>query len=59
VNIEAADTKMIQSPDEYLINRVLAKNIIDEETGEIIAKANDEITEDLLAKLTSSRYYQS
>ena len=42
---------MIHSPDEYLIGRVLAKNIIDEETGEVLASSNDEVTEGLLAKL--------
>ncbi|MBZ0127144.1 MAG: DNA-directed RNA polymerase subunit beta, partial [Rhodocyclaceae bacterium] len=30
---------------------VLARNLADAETGELIAKANDEITEDLLAKM--------
>ena len=49
--LEAAKTQMIHSPDEYLIGRVLAKNIVDEETGEVLAHANDEISEDILAKL--------
>ena len=29
---------------DYFIGKVLAKDIIDTETGEIIAQANDEIT---------------
>ena len=41
----------IPVPDEYVIGRVLGKNIIDEETGEVIANCNEEITPDLLAKL--------
>jgi len=49
--LEAANTKMIHSPDEYLIGKVLAKNIVDEETGEVLASANDEITEGILATL--------
>ena len=38
-------------PEDYLLGRVLAKNIVDADTGEIIAKANDELTEELLEKL--------
>ncbi|MFX6760010.1 hypothetical protein ABTH30_24225, partial [Acinetobacter baumannii] len=34
-----------------LLGRVLAKNIVDPETGEVVASANDELTEELLAKL--------
>ena len=49
--LEAANTKSILAPDEYLIGRVLAKNIIDEETGEVLAHANDEVSDDILGKL--------
>ena len=35
-----------------LLGRVLAKNVVDAETGELIARANDEITEEVLAKLS-------
>jgi DNA-directed RNA polymerase subunit beta len=38
--------------DDFLIGRVLAKNVIDTDSGEIIANANDEITEALLKKLS-------
>ncbi len=37
--------------DEFLIGRVLAHNVIDTDSGELLASANDEITESLLAKL--------
>ncbi len=36
---------------DFLLGRVLAKNVINTETGEIIALANDELTESLLDKL--------
>jgi len=49
--LEAANTKSIYAPDDYLLGRVLAKNIIDEETGEVLAHANDEVSEDILGKL--------
>ena len=49
--IGAAGIKQIAVPDEFLVGRVVAKNIIDTATGEVVANANDEITETLLAKL--------
>ena len=36
---------------ESLIGKALAADLIDPETGEVLASANDEITEELLAKL--------
>jgi DNA-directed RNA polymerase subunit beta len=49
-----AGIKKIVVPDEFMIGRVVAHNIVSAETGEILANANDEITEDLLAKLAAS-----
>jgi DNA-directed RNA polymerase subunit beta len=49
--LEAAKTKTIVVPDDYLVGRVVARNIVDPDSGEILAYANDEITEDLLATL--------
>jgi DNA-directed RNA polymerase subunit beta len=49
--IEAAGITRISVPEDYLIGRALAKNIVDQDTGEIIAKANDELTEEILARL--------
>ncbi|CAM3683916.1 DNA-directed RNA polymerase subunit beta [Polynucleobacter brandtiae] len=49
--LEAAKTKNIIVPDDYLVGRVVARNTIDPDTGEILAYANDEITEELLATL--------
>ena len=50
-DMEAAGIKKIAVPDDYLLGRVLAHNVIDTETGEILGNANDEITETVLAKL--------
>ncbi len=50
-DIEAAGIKHISVPEDYLLGRVLATNIIDPETGEVVALANDELTEELLARL--------
>jgi DNA-directed RNA polymerase subunit beta len=49
--IEAAGIKHISVPEDYLLGRVLAKNIVDADTGEVIANANDELTEELMARL--------
>jgi len=49
--MEKANMDSIQVPREYLVGKVIAKDIIDEETGEIIAEANSEITIDLFEKL--------
>src|SRR5487761_2410835 len=50
-DMEAAGIKKIAVPDDFLLGRVLAHNVIDTETGEILGNANDEITETMLAKL--------
>ncbi|CCD39087.1 DNA-directed RNA polymerase beta subunit [Candidatus Paraburkholderia kirkii UZHbot1] len=54
-DLENAKTKFISVPEEYLLGRVLAKNVIDPETGEVIAHANDEITESVLEKLREAK----
>ena len=46
-----AGIKKILVPDEFMMGRIVAHNIVNAETGEVLANANDEITEDLLAKL--------
>lgn len=38
-------------PTDYLIGKILAKNVIDTDTGEALAAANDEVTADLLEQL--------
>ena len=54
-DLENAKTKFISVPEDYLLGRVLAKNVIDGETGEVIANANDEITESTLEKLREAK----
>ena len=43
--------KQLAVPPEYLIGKVIAKAVVDTETGELLADANQEITEELLEKL--------
>ena len=49
--IEKEKMKTLQVPDEYLMGKVIAHTIIDKESGELLADANAEITEELLLKL--------
>ena len=50
-DITAAGIKQLCVPEDFILGRVVAKNIINTDTGEIVANANDEITETLLANL--------
>jgi DNA-directed RNA polymerase subunit beta len=50
-DLEAAGMKRMAVPNEFLLGRALAHNVVNKETGEILANANDEITDVLLAKL--------
>ena len=49
--LDAAKIRQISVPEDFVVGRVIAQNIIDQQTGEVLANANDEITETLLAKL--------
>ena len=44
----------LEVPKEYLYGHVIANNIIDEATGELVASVNDEVTEELLDKLIAN-----
>src|SRR5438067_11475284 len=48
------NVKRIAVPGDYIVGRSLALNVVDKTTGELLAKANDEITDDLLEKLVAA-----
>src|SRR5450830_1824505 len=50
-DMEKAGISKIAVPEEFLLGRALAHNVIDTSTGEILAKANEELTEALIKKL--------
>jgi DNA-directed RNA polymerase subunit beta len=50
-DLSSSDTKAITVPEDFLFGRVFATNIVDKNSGEIIAMANDEITELNLASI--------
>ncbi len=43
--------RSLSVPDDYVTGKVLARNVVNRETGEVLAHANDVITPDTLAKL--------
>jgi len=49
--LDKAGVKTLVVPEDYLFGKVLAHNVVDKETGELLAGANDEITAELLEKL--------
>jgi DNA-directed RNA polymerase subunit beta len=49
--LDKAGVKTLVVPDDYLYGKILSHNIVDKETGELLASANEEITEELLEKL--------
>ena len=52
--LEQTGTDHISVPEDFLVGRIVARNMVDADTGEIIAKANDELTESLLKKLRAA-----
>src|SRR5580700_4705256 len=46
-----AGIRKIAVPNDYIVGRTLAENVVNKDTGEILASANDEVTEELLQKL--------
>ncbi|MEX8520418.1 MAG: DNA-directed RNA polymerase subunit beta [Leptothrix sp. (in: b-proteobacteria)] len=52
--LEQSQTQFISVPEDYLVGRLVARNMVDTDTGEIVAKANEELTDLLLKKLRSA-----
>ena len=49
--LEQAKIKTLEVPDDYLVGRILAHDVVDTKTGEVLAVANDELNEATIAKL--------
>ncbi len=54
-DIEKAGVTKITVPTDFILGRAIANNIVDTETGEIVANANDEVTETLIEKLIEAK----
>ncbi len=50
-DMEAAGMKKLVVDNDFLLGRALARNVVNTETGEVVANANEEITEAVLKKL--------
>ncbi|MFO1307209.1 MAG: DNA-directed RNA polymerase subunit beta [Burkholderiales bacterium] len=50
--------KRIVVPADYVLGRTIAKNVVDKSTGEVVAKANDEVTEEVLKKLADAGVHE-
>ena len=50
-DLEKSGAKTLEVPRSFLVGKILAHNLVDEETGEVLAAANDELTEELLESL--------
>ncbi|HPH06850.1 MAG TPA: DNA-directed RNA polymerase subunit beta [Methylotenera sp.] len=57
-DMEKAGVNKIVVPQDFVLGRSIANNIVDQESGEVIANANDEITESLLGKLVEAKITQ-
>jgi DNA-directed RNA polymerase subunit beta len=47
--LDKAGIKTLEVPEQYMVGKALAHTVVNTETGEIVASANDEITEELIA----------
>ncbi len=52
--LDAAGVKMWAVPVEFVAGRILAHDVIDKASGELLARANDELTETLLEKIAGA-----
>ena len=52
--IEKAGINQLEVPRDYLLGKILANNIVSTDTGELLAKVNDELTDDLINRLMAA-----
>jgi DNA-directed RNA polymerase subunit beta len=52
--LESAGVTDLPVPAEYLHGRALAKNVVDENSGEVLVECNTEISEEVLARLAET-----
>lgn len=53
--LEKAKVDKLDVPAEYLFSKVLAKTVVNKDTGEILANANDLLTADILKAFVSAK----
>ncbi len=52
--MEQAGLSKVTVAEDFLIGRALGRGLVNKDTGEIVANANDEVTEDLLKKIVEA-----
>ena len=52
--LEKANITELEIPGDYLYGRALARNVVDEKTGEVLVECNTELTEEVLAQLVEA-----
>jgi len=52
--LDKAGITSMTVPDDFVLGRVIARDVPDPATGEVLARANDEVTEEILARLRTS-----
>jgi DNA-directed RNA polymerase subunit beta len=52
--IEKAGLNLLEVPGDYLHGKILATNVVVSDTGELVAKVNEEITDDLISRLLAA-----
>ncbi|MBA6411517.1 DNA-directed RNA polymerase subunit beta [Parahaliea sp. F7430] len=53
--LEKGNITELEIPADYLYGRALAKNLVDEKTGEVLVECNTLLSEETLAKLTEAK----
>lgn len=53
--LEKEGIDVLEVPAEYLLERSLAKDVVDENTGELLFECNTQITEDVLERLQGAK----
>tara|TARA_R110002110_G_scaffold415719_2_gene654262 strand:- start:32205 stop:36293 length:4089 start_codon:yes stop_codon:yes gene_type:complete len=56
--MEEMNLSRLRVPRDYIYGRVLANDIVDKETGEIVAEANAEITPELLEAILAANVFE-
>ncbi len=56
--LKKSGAKLLTVPEDYMMGKILSDNLVDEETGEVFANANDEITEELIALIRDKKVKQ-
>ncbi|MGY6214804.1 DNA-directed RNA polymerase subunit beta [Methylolobus aquaticus] len=52
--LEKSGLKQLEVPRDYLVGRILAHNVVDESTGELIARVNQELTDEVIGRIMAA-----